>query len=120
MPLILEDLPRTIVCRLVNELATSPAHFWLPYPLPSVSLSEPTFDGGDLGGWIWRGGTWLSTNWFLVHALRRHGFPELADDLAARSRRLVEMSGFREYYDPHTGAGYGAEDFAWSTLVLDL
>ena len=36
MPLILEDLPREIVSRLVDGLLTSPEHFWLPYPLPSV------------------------------------------------------------------------------------
>ena len=29
-------------------------------------------------------------------------------------------AGLREYYDPRTGAGMGARDFAWSTLVLEL
>ena len=29
-------------------------------------------------------------------------------------------SGFREYYHPDSGAGYGARDFGWSTLVVDM
>ena len=33
------------------------------------------------------------------------------------AKKLVEKSGFREFYNPHTGAGAGAEDFGWSTLV---
>ena len=32
----------------------------------------------------------------------------------------VEREGLREYYDPRTGAGLGASDFAWSALVAEL
>jgi len=32
----------------------------------------------------------------------------------------VEREGLREYYDPRTGKGLGAEDFAWSALVLEM
>ncbi len=32
----------------------------------------------------------------------------------------VEREGLREYYDPRTGAGLGARDFAWSALVAEL
>lgn len=35
-------------------------------------------------------------------------------------RELVGKSGFREYYNPFTGQGYGAEDFTWAGLVLDM
>jgi len=28
--------------------------------------------------------------------------------------------GLREYYDPRSGAGLGARDFAWSTLLLEM
>ena len=120
MPLILEDLPPEIVRRLVDGLLTSPDHFWLPYPVPSVSASEPKFFPGNPHGFIWRGPTWMNTNWFLTHALRRHGYPELADEIVAKSHRLIEMSGFREYYNPYDGQGYGAREFGWSTIVLDM
>ena len=36
------------------------------------------------------------------------------------SRSAVDAAGLREYYDPFTGAGMGAVDFGWSTLVLEL
>ena len=120
MPLILDDLPVEIVRRLVDGLLTSSDHFWLPYPVPSVSASEPRFMPGNPHGFIWRGPTWLNTNWFLSHGLRRHGYPELADEIVAKSHKLIEGAGFREYYNPYSGEGYGARDFGWSTIALDM
>ena len=120
MPLILDDLPRPIVERLVEQWITNPGHFWLPYPLPSVPASDPKFMPGNPRGFIWRGPTWVNTNWFLSHALRRHGYPELADTIKAKTHEAVEMSGFREYYQPYTGEGLGARDFGWTTLILDF
>ena len=34
--------------------------------------------------------------------------------------RTVLSQGLREYYDPHTGEGLGATEFAWSTLILEM
>ena len=34
--------------------------------------------------------------------------------------KLIEKSGFREYYNPFSGEGYGAEDFTWAGLILDM
>ena len=120
MPLILEDLPRPIVERLVDQWVTSPDHFWTPYPLPSVPASDPKFMPGNPGGFIWRGPSWINTNWFLSHALRRHGYSELADTIVAKSQECIEKSGFREYYHPFTAEGLGARDFGWSSLILDM
>jgi len=33
---------------------------------------------------------------------------------------MQARGGIREFYDPGTAAGYGALDFGWSCLVLDL
>ena len=120
MPLILDDLPRHNVERLVDRWVTSPHHFWLPYPLPSVPASDPKFLPGNPHGFIWRGPSWINTNWFLSRGLRRHGYPDLADTIVARSHDAIEKSGFREYYHPYTGEGLGAREFAWSTLALDM
>ena len=120
MPLILDDLPSEIVHRLVEGLLTSDQHFWLPYPVPSVSASEPKFLPGNPHGFIWRGPTWMNTNWFLSHALRHHGYPEMADEIVAKSQALIEGAGFREYYNPYNGEGYGAREFGWSTIILDM
>ena len=120
MPLVLSDLPRNIVERLVEQWVSSPDHFWLPYPLPSVPASDPKFMPGNPRGFIWRGPSWVNTNWFLSHSLRGHGYPELADTIVAKTHEAVEMSGFREYYHPYTGEGLGARDFGWTTLILDM
>ena len=120
MPLILEDLPRPIVERLVNDWLSSPDHFWTPYPLPSVPASNPKFMPGNPHGFIWRGPSWINTNSFLYHALLNHRYKELADIIATKSIECVEKSGFREYYNPYTAEGLGAKDFGWSTLILDF
>ena len=120
MPLIIDDLPRPIVERLVDTWVTAPEHFWTPYPLPSVPASDPKFLPGNPRGFIWRGPSWINTNWFLSHALRRHGYHELAETIVARSQECIEKSGFREYYHPFTAEGLGARDFGWSTLILDM
>ena len=59
-------------------------------------------------------------NWLIVRGLRQHGYREQADAIVASSAELVLRSGFREFYNPLTGEGYGARNFGWSTLVLDL
>ena len=120
MPLVLEDLPRPIVERLVDQWVTNPDHFWTTYPLPSVPASDPKFIPGNPGGFIWRGPSWINTNWFLSHALRRHGYGELADTIVARSHECIDKSGFREYYHPFTAEGLGASNFGWFTLILDM
>ena len=120
MPLVLEDLPRPIVERLVNEWLTAPEHFWTTYPVPSVPASDPKFMPGNPRGFIWRGPTWMNTNWFLSHALRGHGYPELAAAIVEKSLECIRRSGFREYYHPLNAEGLGARDFGWSTLILDM
>jgi glycogen debranching enzyme len=119
MPLLLEALPADVAARLVEHLA-DPAEFWPRYPVPSVALDEPSFvPTAELDGerCIWRGPCAPNTNWLLARGLRRHGYDELADTLAARSRELTEAGGFNEFYNPLTGAPVGAPDFGWGTLA---
>jgi hypothetical protein len=119
LPLLLADLPDDVTARLVEHLA-DPREFWAPFPVASVALDEPTFrrdsrvDGSRR---IWRGPCSLSTNWLLSLGLRRHGQDALADDLAARSRELVERGGFNEFFDPFDGTPVGAHHFGWATLA---
>jgi glycogen debranching enzyme len=120
LPLLLGDLPRPIADTLVERHLTDPREFWLPWPVPSVAATEPTFDPDFSTGIIWRGPSWVNTNWFLVQGLRRHGYVDLASELAERTLALVAQGGVRELFNPLTGAGYGATSFGWTTLVLDL
>jgi GH15 family glucan-1,4-alpha-glucosidase len=52
--------------------------------------------------------------------LRRLGYSDQADELARRLIETVAREGLREYYNPRTGEGMGAMDFAWSSLAAEL
>ena len=122
-PLLLESLPEGIATVLVEQLLLQPEKFWTEYPLPTVAASEPTFlaDPGDRRHpLIWRGSSWININWFVARGLRRHGYLDIASSIAEKSATLVERSGFREFFNPHTGEGQGATNFAWSTLIVDM
>jgi glycogen debranching enzyme len=93
--------------------------FAAPLPLPSVATGDPSFYRGRTP-YIWRGPMWALINWFLYHALKKRGFAEQADELRRALSAAVERSGFREYYDPLTGEGHGAESFTWSGLLIDM
>jgi hypothetical protein len=69
---------------------------------------------------IWRGPTWVNTNWYLIKALSEHRFGPEAEKLKKVTVDLVSREGFREFFDPFSGQGYGTHNFGWSTLVVDL
>jgi neutral trehalase len=119
-PLILRELDERVARKLVKEHLLNEREFWLPYPVPSIAASDPSFDPGWKTDTTWRGPTWLNVNWYLYWGLRQHGFDDVARELAQRSIALVATSGVREFFDPITGEGEGARDFGWTTLVLDL
>jgi hypothetical protein len=118
MPIIIDGLDRSLVGGIVAHL-TNEGEFWTPYPVPSVPKNNPAFDPSDQPV-IWRGPSWMNINWFLVGGLMTHGYQELARELKERSLKLVELSGFRECYDPLNGKGLRARGFGWSTLVVDF
>jgi hypothetical protein len=121
-PLALPDLPEPIARRLIEEHLLDRDRFWLPFPPASVSREEAAFSVKDtfLGlRRYWRGPTWVNAAWLVWLGLVRLGYTQ-AEHLAARMATAVRNSGLREYYEPQTGAGMGAHDFALSALVLEL
>ena len=85
--------------------------------MTTVSKSSAAFDPRR----YWRGPVWINVNWFLVRGLRRCGLADEAEELRLLTLRLLETSGFAEYYDPRTGEALGSGDFSWSAaLALDL
>jgi glycogen debranching enzyme len=82
----------------------------------TVSRSEQSYrDDG-----FWRGPVWMAPHWFLYKGLLSYGFAEEANEIKEASYKLLEKSGFREYFNPETGEGYGAESFTWGALILDM
>lgn len=120
MPLLLEDLDSSMSEALIRHI-TNPSEYWAPYPIPSVAMNEPTFMPGTVGNiLVWRGPTWLNSNWYLARGLIRHGRADLARIIADKSLELARKHGFREYYNPFTTEGHGAPEFSWSTILVDL
>jgi hypothetical protein len=124
-PLALPDLPEAIGHRLAAHLLDERS-FDTPIPPPSVSIADPRFSVRDRGRFglaparYWRGPTWVNTAWLCWLGLRRLGYEEPARLLADRLSDAIARSGLREYYDPFTGAGMGAREFGWSTLILEM
>jgi glycogen debranching enzyme len=102
--------------RLVREHLLNEKEFAAPFSVPTVALDEPSFNGQG----FWRGPVWAATNWFIYRGLRNYGYEEEADKVRADTLALLERSGFREYWDPETGDGYGAEEFTWGGLAIDM
>ncbi len=122
-PLALPDLPEEIGRRLVEEHLLNPAEFLTSVAPPSVALNEPSYELGDGRGPIrryWRGPTWINAAWLLWLGLRRLGYEQEAQRMADGLIHSVEREGLREYYNPGTGRGLGAKDFAWSALIAEL
>ncbi len=122
-PLALPDLPESIGRRLVEQHLLDPGRFWLPVAPPSVSAAEPSFEPGRGRGWVrryWRGPTWVNAAWLLWLGMLRLGYTEQAGQLAMALAETVGREGLREYYDPVSGAGLGATDFAWTALAVEM
>ncbi|MGE5638534.1 MAG: amylo-alpha-1,6-glucosidase [Clostridia bacterium] len=118
-PLALDGVPPDVAARVLEKHFMDPREFATRIPVPSVAANDPSFRP-DESWYIWRGPTWALPNWFLYGALKRRRLDRLAERLRRGLARAVEKSGFREYYNPFTGEGYGAKDFTWSGLLLDM
>lgn len=102
-------------------LLSDPDSFGTPYGIPTVGINEPTFNLEATWPWPnWRGPVWFAPHWIIAQGLRRYGYHEQADRIKQQSIDLLEKSGFREFYNPLSGEGYGAKGFIWGGLVLDM
>ncbi len=122
-PLALPDLPEEIGRRLVEEHLLNEREFLTPVAPPSVAASEPSYEPDGGHGPIrryWRGPTWVNSAWMAWLGLRRLGYEAEAQRLADGLIGAVAREGLREYYDPRTGKGLGAVDFAWSALIAEM
>lgn len=118
-PVILDGTPEEVAKRVMNTHFFNDEEFKPAYPLPSVALNSPSFNPLH-SIYIWRGPTWIVNNWFMHKFLMEKGYGKEAKKMIDSIRALIGKSGFREYYNPFTGEGYGARDFTWSGLVVDM
>jgi hypothetical protein len=121
-PLALPDLPVEIAERLIAEVLHAPG-FADGVPLPAVALDDPAHSSRATWWGLhrhWRGPSWVNSAWFVWLGLRRLGRDDEAAALVGRLAAVVEREGYREYYASRTGAGMGAREFGWSTLLAEM
>ncbi len=115
----------------------NPAEFWTPYPVPTTSLDDATFNGD--GEWKnqrlvcpWNGRTWLMTNSHVADGLAQAALdldPALQPRAVEFINRYIQMlfldgdverPSSYEYYNPFTGQApffRGTEDYMHSWIV---
>jgi hypothetical protein len=119
VPLLDPDLPRAQLESIMADLGSAAFHPDRPdgYVVPSYDLLGERFDERR----YWRGPVWINTNWLLWNGLQQHGQGAVADEIVRSSLRLVDRSGFHEYFDPFDGSGLGTDRFGWTAaLTLDI
>jgi glycogen debranching enzyme len=118
-PVVLKNLPDEVTEQVMNTHFFNSEEFETPYPIPSVAKNHSSFNP-TASMYIWRGPTWIVNNWFMHQFLMEKGYRKESKKLINSIKQLIEKSGFREYYHPFTGEGYGAKDFTWAGLVVDM
>jgi glycogen debranching enzyme len=68
----------------------------------------------------WRGPTWINSAWLIWMGLVRQGHEPEALEMTKRLSEAVVRERLREFYEPYTGAGLGAREFGWSSLIAEL
>lgn len=101
---------------IVDKYLASESPLASPYGVRTVSKEELCYNPEG----FWRGPIWIAVHWFVFKGLKAYGFDKEADDLKKKTEELIKSQGFREYYNPETGEGLGAEDFTWGTLIIDM
>lgn len=120
MPILDPGLPASGVRAILRDLEAPQFHPPEEDPhfvIPSYDLTGAWFDPRR----YWRGPVWINTDWLVWRGLLQHGQQQQADHVATSMLTLVKQSGFREYFNPRSGDGYGDQDFSWTAaLIIDL
>ncbi len=115
-PLFAKLYTKSEANKIIKKYLQNEKEFNAPFLVPTVSRSEESFNPDG----FWRGPVWMATNWFIYKGLQKYGYETLAEKIKRSSLNLVIKSGFREQYNPLTGEGYGAKNFTWGGLVIDM
>ncbi len=109
---VLAGLPKARAKAIVKRIETLKEQ--VNYLVPSHDPSDARFDAKR----YWRGPCWLIVNYLITIGLRSADEVSLAQEIEAQSLRLIETSGFAEYYDPMTGEPCGGSSFTWTAAMV--
>lgn len=85
----------------------------LRYRVPSTAPDHPDFEPRR----YWRGPVWAIVNWMVADGFARCGEQATAECIKADTAALLANTGFYEYFDPQSGAGYGGGAFSWTAAM---
>ena len=83
------------------------------YGFPSWDPDHPRFEAQR----YWRGPVWAIMNYLIAEGLSEHGHHAMAARLRTDTLRLIDDTGFYEYFNPLTGEGHGGIGFAWTAAI---
>ncbi len=118
-PVTIDGMPDDLCKKVIETHFYNKEEFHSEYPIPSLAMNDPAFNPGQ-SMYLWRGPTWIFNNWFMHQFFLETGNMKEAKHLIETIKKVIDKSGFREYYNPFTGEGYGAHNFTWGGLVLDM
>ena len=97
------SLSRDMADRFVKEHLLNPNEFWTPFPLPSVSVSDPAFRNAPENNWS--GQPEGLTYQRAILALENYGYHTIVTRLGEKLIRAIAENGFRftQQFDPFTG-----------------
>lgn len=99
LPLFCKAASERQVASLVRHL-NNPKTFGTSFPVPSIAAGDTAHYSKDM----WRGPSWINTNWLIIYGLERYGLKDLADQLREKTIQVIEdmfqeYGTFFEYYD---------------------
>lgn len=65
----------------------------------------------------WCGPLWCQVNYMIAMGLKECGELEMAEKMRLDLRKVIELSGFYECFDPVSGAGCIGRDFSWTAAL---
>jgi len=66
----------------------------------------------------WRGPAWLIVNYMIADGMKKAGQQAVVNRIIEDSLRLIEKSGFAEYYGPLDGTACGGNSFSWTAAMV--